>query len=49
MAPPRLQELEHALVEGLEKAGELELEQAYVDFLANQETLYRDLLGKPAQ
>lgn len=26
-------ELEHALVEGLEKAGELELEQAYVDFL----------------
>jgi hypothetical protein len=26
-------ELEHALVEGLEEAGELELEQAYVDFL----------------
>ncbi|HXW08520.1 MAG TPA: hypothetical protein VD833_25040, partial [Vicinamibacterales bacterium] len=26
-------ELEHALVEGLEEAGELELEQAYLDFL----------------
>src|SRR5688572_16987085 len=26
-------ELEHALVEGLEEAGELELEQAYMDFL----------------
>ena len=26
-------ELEHALVEGLEEAGELELEQAYIDFL----------------
>src|SRR4026207_2088555 len=26
-------ELEHAVVEGLEDAGELELEQAYVDFL----------------
>jgi len=29
-------ELEHALVEGLEKAGELELEQAYVDFLLSR-------------
>jgi hypothetical protein len=29
-------ELEHALVEGLEEAGELELEQAYVDFLLSR-------------
>src|SRR6187549_3191956 len=29
-------ELEHALVEGLEPAGELELEQAYVDFLLSR-------------
>ena len=29
-------ELEHALVEGLEKAGELELEQAYLDFLLSR-------------
>jgi hypothetical protein len=30
-------ELEHALVEGLEAAGELELEQAYIDFLISRE------------
>ena len=29
-------ELEHALVEGLEEAGELELEQAYLDFLLSR-------------
>lgn len=29
-------ELEHALVEGLEEAGELELEQAYLDFLVTR-------------
>jgi hypothetical protein len=29
-------ELEHALVEGLEEAGELELEQAYIDFLLSR-------------
>ena len=29
-------EVEHALVEGLEEAGELELEQAYVDFLLSR-------------
>jgi len=29
-------EIEHALVEGLEDAGELELEQAYVDFLISR-------------
>lgn len=29
-------EIEHALVEGLEEAGELELEQAYVDFLLSR-------------
>ena len=29
-------ELEHALVEGLEEGGELELEQAYVDFLLSR-------------
>ena len=29
-------ELEHALVEGLEQAGELELEQAYLDFLLSR-------------
>jgi hypothetical protein len=30
-------ELEHAIVEGLEEGGELELEQAYVDFLLKRE------------
>src|SRR5688500_2595316 len=29
-------EIEHALVEGLEDAGELEIEQAYVDFLLSR-------------
>ncbi len=29
-------EVEHALVEGLEEAGELELEQAYIDFLLSR-------------
>jgi len=34
-------ELEHAVVEGLEEGGELELEQAYIDFLATPALNFR--------
>jgi hypothetical protein len=34
-------ELEHAVVEGLEESGELELEQAYVDFLLSRPLNFR--------
>ncbi len=34
-------ELEHSIVEGLEEKGELELEQAYVDFLVTPELNFR--------
>jgi hypothetical protein len=34
-------ELEHGVVEGLEEGGELELEQAYIDFLVTSAVNFR--------